>query len=116
MWYWFLWLYDLLGLSGALTAWSLVELAVALGGFLWVIVQGVGCGIVLLRLGIEEQSGHGRGDDMQGIARWQPPPPEPPPPPLPEPAVPGWTLPKDAFHGDDPNDSIEKFLNEERDK
>lgn len=47
MWFWFLWLYHLFGLGGALTAWSLLELGAALAVMGYVLVQCVGAKILV---------------------------------------------------------------------
>jgi hypothetical protein len=47
MWFWFLWLFNFLGLGGALTAWSIVELIIALGAIIYVIAQGIGIMVLL---------------------------------------------------------------------
>jgi hypothetical protein len=56
MWFWFLWLLSHLGLSGALTAWSLIELAVALGTMAYVILQCVGLTLLGVKWHFEERN------------------------------------------------------------
>lgn len=48
MWFWFLWLFNLLGLGGALTVWSLLELLFAIGTMIYVLGQGLGIVVIML--------------------------------------------------------------------
>lgn len=55
MWFWFLWLLSQLGLSGVLTFWSLLELAVALGGMAYAILQCLGLALLAAKWHFEER-------------------------------------------------------------